>query len=135
MNDLFIFIYQFLHGIQDDPLWDDVYVATGWTIILITTLVLIFYYHILNRFFVFWHLLRHWFLFMFINSVINTVISYFISVSILEPTEFSTEFLTFTVVNFFLSAFLYVLFSLFICFGSPYAKYTPYKFYEKIKIG
>ncbi len=131
MNDFLIFLYQLLHGIQDDPLWDDVYVTSGWTLIVITIIILIFYYHILNRFFIKWHCLRHWFLFMLINSILITIITNLIAYNILEPIEYSTEFLTFAVVNFFYAAIFYALFSLVFCFGSPNAKYTPYKFYHK----
>lgn len=135
MQDFFIWFYQFSHGIQDDPLWDEVYVTSGWLMILITILVLVFYYHVLNRYFISWFKLKHWFLFMLVNSLLVTGIATIVAIRIIEPVDYAPEFLTFAIINFLYAAIFYALFSLALCWGSPHAKYTPYKFYSKSKKG
>lgn len=134
MEDFFIWMYQLTHGIQDDPLWDGVYLYSGWFLIGMAIILLIIYYHIFNRFFINWFKLRHWFLFMVFNSILVAGVVTLIAISEIEPIEYGPEFLDFALLNFFLYAPLaYIFFSAFICLGSPHAMYTPFKFYSKIK--
>lgn len=131
MEDFFIWMYQLTHGIQDDPLWDDVYVTAGLAMISLTIIVLFIYYHMLNRYFINFFKLKHWFIFMIIHSLIAAAVSYLIATSIVEPIEYTSEFISFAFINLLYATFFYSLFSLLICWGSPQAKYTPYKFYSK----
>ncbi|MGQ9846717.1 MAG: hypothetical protein ACUVQP_04340 [Bacteroidales bacterium] len=135
MNDLIIWFYQLMHGLQDDPLWDEVYITSGLLLIIITFLILLFYYHILNRYFINWFKLKHWIFFMFINSMIIAIVNNFIAIKILEPNEYSSDFLSFAFINFLYAAIFYSLFSILFSWGSPFAKFTPYKFYTKSKRG
>jgi hypothetical protein len=133
MEDLFIWLYQLAHGVQDDPLWDEVYLSSGLLLILITIIVLVFYYHVLNRYFIDWFKLKHWFLFMFVNSCLVTGVTTIVAIRVIEPLDYTPEFLSFAIINFLYSAVFYTIFSLALCWGSPHAKYTPYKFYSKTK--
>jgi len=128
-------MYQLLHGIQDDPLWDDVYVTSGWLLIIITVLSLVFYYHILNRYFINWFKLKHWFYFMFFNSCIIVAVTTLVAIRIIEPLDYSPEYLSFAIINLLYAGLFYALFSLVLCWGSPFAKFTPYRFYSKSKRG
>lgn len=133
MQGFFIGLYQFLHGVQDDPLWDDVYLTSGLFLFLITIVALIVYYQVLNRYLINWFKTSRWFLLMLINSIVVFIVTAIVSIIILELSFFDPAVLSFLVINFIYAAILYALFSLLFCLGSPHAKYTPYKFYSKSK--
>ncbi len=133
MNDFFIWLYQTFHGLQDDPLWDEVYVMVGIISLIFTLCLVAIFYHLLNRYFINWFKISRWFLILFLNSLILSILALIISFNIIEPVEIGSEFYSFPITNFIISALFYSLFSFFICFNSPFAKYTPYKFYSKIR--
>ena len=134
MKDFFIWLYELLHGVQENQLWDDVYQYSGIICLILIPVVFCFvYYHILNRFFINWFKPNRWFLIMFINSLFAAVISTIIVHHILEPVDFLLEFIYFGFINFIYSALFYAIFSLIFCWSSPHAKYTPYKFLTNYK--
>lgn len=132
MKDLFIWLYVLLHGTQDDPLWDDAYFYSGLVLIFVTLTFVFLYYCVFNKFFISFFKTRHWIIFLFINSLLIAVLNTFIAINTIEPIEFSSEYLSFSLINFIYAAFSFALFSFVIRFLSPLAKYTP-SFYSKSK--
>jgi len=72
---------------------------------------------------------------MLVNSLLITGVNTLVAIRILEPPEYTPEFLSFAMTNFLYAAVFYALFSLAFCWGSPHAKFTPYRFYSKSKKG
>ncbi|MEM2139133.1 MAG: hypothetical protein QXM96_03190 [Candidatus Woesearchaeota archaeon] len=132
MKDLFIWFYVLLHGIQDDPLWDDAYFYSGLVLIFVTLIFVFLYYCILNKYFISYFKNLYWYIFLFINSLLIAFLNSFIAYYTIEPIEFSSEYLSFALINFIYAAIFFTLFSYFIRFLSPLAKYTP-SFFSKSK--
>ena len=130
----FTWLYEILHPIQPDPTWSSIYELSGWCLVSITLLVSAYYYHVLNRYFINWFKLRHWILFLLINSILSSFVVTIIAWDMLQAISFMPEILSFFFINFLYSAIFYSLISYIMRLGSPHAKYTPYKLSRKRNI-
>lgn len=124
--DLFIGLYELLHGVQDNPVWEKIYVNTGFWLSIFAILITVLYYYYFNFFFIKFYRKSMWFVFLFINSVINFIIAIFISTYLgeFEITEASVLF--FGMINFLYAAIFYFIFSIIIKWWSPNGKNTPF---------
>ncbi len=130
MQDFFISIYGFLHGVHP-PDWDEVYTTTGFFLIVCSFILAIIYYYVLNKFFLHWFKMKRWFLIMLINSLIVSLIAYGIAISKLQTAWLDGDVLSFALINLLYAAVMYFIASCMLCWGSPRAKYTPLRFLVK----
>lgn len=135
MQDFLIWFYQLLHGIQDDPLWDEVYVISFVLLLIVTLVVLVVYYRVITSYYINWFKTKYWFLFMIVNSFLVALINYIVAITTIEGIKYSKEFLTFAIINFIYALGFYLVFSIFMRRFSRHARYTPslVNFFSKSK--
>jgi hypothetical protein len=126
MQDFFITIYGFLHGVQP-PNWDDVYITTGIILIVFSFVLAAIYYLVLNKYSLHWFKLRRWFLIMLINSIFMGFFAYGIAINILETPWLDGTVLSFAFINLLYGAIMYFIASCFVCWLSPRTR-TPFRF-------
>ena len=131
MQDFFSTIYIFLHGIQQDPRWDDVYLGTGVSLFVLSVIFSVLYYYILNRKSIVWYSIPKWFLIMGILCLTMFLISLSIASNTVELPFYRGEVISFGLINVLYAAILFALLPFLISWWSPRARYTPYRFFAK----
>lgn len=132
MNDFFAPIYEgwgafYLDNFSDDLYNERLYIPIGWTLLLTALGLMAVYYYVINhprfnRWF-------HWLIYVLIIGSINFAVAYFISyneISILyEEDPYSSEYYTFSLVNFLWALAFCLLFSFGIRWWSTNSSTTP----------
>ena len=125
IKNFIIGLYQLLHTVQDDPLWDDVYVTTFWFLFLISLSGSYLYYYYFNSKNIDWFKTSTWVKTGIVTAFITGVISlgvcfYYFDFSYILPIIF------FFIINLIYSFIFYFLFSFAMFRWSKHAANTPF---------
>lgn len=126
MNDNIVSFFQILHGQQDDPLWDDIYVILFWVLLLISTLAMYLYYFYFNQKKINWFSVKKWGLVLIITSFLGLIVSFFICYSKFEG-QYLPSIITFSIICLLFTAIIYILLSFIFSRWSKHAANTPFK--------
>jgi len=131
IKNIIIGLYQILHTVQDDPVWDEVYVTTFWFLFLISLGGTYYYYYYLNSKNIDCFKTSTWVKTGILTALIIGFISllvcfYYFDFSYIIPIIF------FFLINLIYSFIFYLLFSFTMFRGSKHAANTPF-FAKKLK--
>ena len=135
LNLLFANWYELLayfEGFSDDLYNENLYISIGLYMVLIPVGVLILYYYVVNS--VMYNKWWHWLVLVLILCAINFGISYSISYNELsymyeqqnKELPYSTEFVSFSLINAFWTLVVSFVWSMFIKWGSKNCRRTPF---------
>jgi hypothetical protein len=125
IKNFIIGLYQILHTVQDDPLWDDVYVTTFWFMVMVTLLFTIFYYYFLNNKYIDKFKTSNWITIGVISALFSGIVSLIVCFAYFDFSYF-IQIIFFFLINVIYSSILYIGFSFAMFRWSKHAANTPF---------